>query len=97
MWTTPLLIVTVWSALLIAGPVLAMSIEVEGNRVVMAGPVLGEAVLHGADFWLLRFSYRTCSWRAPSPILTCRASVPRPTRIAITTATTPASPASAQL
>ncbi len=39
--TRPLLIVTFWSALLIADPVFAMSIEVQGNQVVMAGPVTG--------------------------------------------------------
>ena len=41
MWTRRLLIVTFWSALPIAGPVFAMSIEVQGNQVVMAGPVTG--------------------------------------------------------
>ena len=39
--TRPLLIVTFWSALRIADPVFAMSIEVQGNQAGMAGPVTG--------------------------------------------------------
>ena len=58
---------------------------------------LAGVVSHDADdvefrLQLLPLSYRVCSWSAPSPILTCRASVPKPTRVAITTATTPAFP-----
>jgi hypothetical protein len=41
MWPRPFLIVTFWSALLIASPVFAMGIEVQGNQVVMAGTVIG--------------------------------------------------------
>jgi hypothetical protein len=42
MWTRPLLIATVWAALLIRGPVFGMSIEIQGDKVVMAGPVIGD-------------------------------------------------------
>src|ERR1700722_4218216 len=41
MSTTPLFIVTFWSALLIGSPVLGMSIDVQGDGVVMTGTVTG--------------------------------------------------------
>jgi hypothetical protein len=41
MWTRPLLILAFWSVLLTGRPVFGMGIQVQGDQVVMSGPVTG--------------------------------------------------------